>query len=86
MLSARKSWLVAVLVGLSLLGAASPARADLALQLTSAAGGNSGVITGANGFVNFSGPLSGDANFTVNVTTATAKGRLAYQVVRQRMP
>jgi MYXO-CTERM domain-containing protein len=61
---------------LALLTATSPAEAGFVLQLTSAAGGDSGVITGANGFVMFSGPLSGDTNFMVNVTTGLSKGSL----------
>jgi hypothetical protein len=61
---------------LALLSVTSPAQAGFVLQLASGAGGNSGVITGANGLVNFSGAFPGDVNFTVNVTTGLSKGSL----------
>jgi hypothetical protein len=61
---------------LALLYATSPAQAGFMLQITSAAGGNTGALTGANGFVTFNAALSGDPNFLVNVTTGLSKGPL----------
>jgi hypothetical protein len=61
---------------LALLYVTSPAQAGFVLQLTSTGGGDSGVTTGANGRVMFSGALPGDPNFLTNVTTGLSKGSL----------
>jgi hypothetical protein len=63
--------LLAVVACLGVCALTGAARAE-SLFLGSTGGGNTGVIPGAGGTVNFAGPLPGDAQVMVTVTTGTS--------------
>jgi hypothetical protein len=78
MLSRRRFWLAAILGGVALLGATSPARADFELMLSDTADGASvtihdngiGDLNPLAGVITFSGTVG---EFAINVTTGESK-------------
>ena len=74
MRSLRKLCLVAVMGGLALLCATSPAQAQSPfMRLLSSGGGDTGVIVGTGGAVGFAGVLPGDSTLFINSTTGVSK-------------